>query len=311
MDCERTTKPKVTLQCAAAARMDGADGADGADDMDCMAYRSPFWDFKLARAVALGRLVDPVRMFACIDDDSVRRMFIEACRLDDLRYVQRLVDFAGPERVRIDFGFTEACEMDALAVVRWLLAEQGAWVVRPLKWNFSDACAQGARRVATHLLETHGEQLRPSMSKIFAHVCKSQDLAVVKWFLSLSDAVDMHYDDDLAFRIACDTDGGDLAVAKWLVSLGGVNVHADDDDAFLALRMRRNKAGGRWLLSLDPTWPKWNDEDDDGLEYLRDWSATRDVWMRAVASVPRRGHRKGRTTPGPRSTALHRILSRR
>lgn len=277
---------------------------DGMHDDDAMAYPSPHWDFTLVRAMTLGCKVHPVHMFQCIDDDSVRRMFVEACHLDDLHYVQRLVDFAGLERVSksIDAGFTAACEADALAVVRWLLAEHGAWLTRPTRRNFAYACTHGARRVATYLLETHGEQLRPEMGEIFPEVCKSHDLAVVKWFLRLSNyAVDVHHDDDRAFRIACDTTDENPALAKWLVSLGGVNLHAEDDDAFHAFRTMRNKAGCRWLLSLDPTWPGWNESsDDDLLEDLREWSAARDVWMRSIVTKPH-GRSKGPARRTPRS----------
>ena len=65
--------------------------------------------------------------------------------------------------------------------------------------------------------------------------------------------VDVHADNDFAFRHACG--GGHLETARWVLSLGGVNVHAYNDEAFRWACANRHLETARWLVSLDPE--KW------------------------------------------------------
>jgi hypothetical protein len=62
--------------------------------------------------------------------------------------------------------------------------------------------------------------------------------------------VDVHADDNGAFRAACRN--GHLETVKWLVGLGGVDVHADNDYPLGACRNGKLEVV-RWLLSMDPT----------------------------------------------------------
>ena len=53
-------------------------------------------------------------------------------------------------------------------------------------------------------------------------------METAKWLLGTHPAVDVHADDDGAFRVACL--GGHLETAKWVVMLFEVvNVHCDND----------------------------------------------------------------------------------
>jgi hypothetical protein len=101
-------------------------------------------------------------------------------------------------------------------------------------------------------------------------------LEVAQWLLSLG-GVNIHSDDELAFVGACGS--GHLEVAQWLFSLGGVDIHVGDDEAFRwACDCMPAEGAGRWLIAADPEWA-WP---ADRLRALKTWSRPRDVWMRAV-----------------------------
>ena len=84
-----------------------------------------------------------------------------------------------------------------------------------------------------------------------------------------------------AFKRACRR--GRLAVAQWLAmgDQGGVDVHVDRDTPFEHACSHEHLAVARWLLTLEPetyVWPRC-------ISKLKQWTAARDGWMRAVAQA--------------------------
>lgn len=109
--------------------------------------------------------------------------------------------------------------------------------------------------------------------------CEHGHLAVAQLLGGVS-GVDVHADDEEAFKGACFN--GHLHVAKWLVALGGVDIHAEEDHAFSFACIRQHAETARWLISLQPHWP-WPDF-ADVRRTLQTWSVSRDAWMRAVVA---------------------------
>ena len=80
----------------------------------------------------------------------------------------------------------------------------------------------------------------------FAWNCKKGNLDVAKWLYSRG--VDIHADNEHAFRTACKN--GHLDVARWLHSLGDIDIHVDDEYAFRKSCVNGHLHVARWLHSI-------------------------------------------------------------
>jgi hypothetical protein len=212
------------------------------------------WVLGFIRACVMQGIETPVQpqdLLAEVDDDALHDMWHVVCESDtNLPFVQRLVKLAGP-RLNISSGFRSACEAGALAVAQWL------FVLSP-------------------------EALVDVLNDTFACVCLVGDLPTAQWLASL-DAVEVHHNHDSPFRKACWCFARDgHAVAQWLVGLGGVDIHGQGDQAANIMVHCGNWTLARWLLALDPAWPKWPPRFLTG---MRTWSAARDAWMRAATQA--------------------------
>jgi hypothetical protein len=85
---------------------------------------------------------------------------------------------------------------------------------------------------------------------------------------------------DVPFAYACNN--GHLAVARWLLTLDAdTDIHWHGNRALHAACEEGHFGLARWLLTLEPetyVWPSCMDK-------LKQWSAARDGWMRAVAQA--------------------------
>ena len=137
---------------------------------------------------------------------------------------------------------------------------------------------------------------------MFAWACSEGDLRRVQRWHARTATEETHMCHDYPFREACRR--GQASVAQWLWAQGGVNVHAEANDALRSAVARGHLHVARWLLSLDPdadadadAWPA------DAVRALQSWCPARDAWMRSVVTIPcaertthhtRNGQRQGR-----------------
>lgn len=72
--------------------------------------------------------------------------------------------------------------------------------------------------------------------------------------------IDIHYNNDVIFRSACEK--GHIKTAKWLLSLepkyGKIDIHYDDDNVLLCSASKNRLTVVKWLLSLESTHGKFN-----------------------------------------------------
>ena len=91
---------------------------------------------------------------------------------------------------------------------------------------------------------------RDKAQSLFTKSCKNGALLIAKELLKSNFDIDIHENNECAFRFACYE--GHLKVAKWLLQLDGkIDIHALNEDAF------RNAGGdghlevAKWLLQLN------------------------------------------------------------
>ena len=99
-----------------------------------------------------------------------------------------------------------------------------------------------------NVLDDYSKDLLAKAKKGFTWNCKNGHLTVAKWLYSRG-GVNIHANEENAFRLSCEY--GHLTVAKWLYSLTGVNIHAVNEDAFAFACEKGHLAIAQWLYSLD------------------------------------------------------------
>ena len=66
---------------------------------------------------------------------------------------------------------------------------------------------------------------------LFTESCKKGQLLIIKWLWQLEQNINIHANDEFAFRLACEK--GHLEVIKWLWQLDqNINIHVCDEYAF-------------------------------------------------------------------------------
>jgi hypothetical protein len=159
----------------------------------------------------------------------------------------------------------------------YLDIEKSLWTDDETK--FLDACHDGDLEMAKGAMRRlQGSHDVDICHVAFRYACGKCHVHVAQWLMTL----DWDWREDLNGHYAHACACGQLAQAQMLYSLGGVDIHAADDDAFRAASTNpRAHHVARWLIRLDPGWDWW----DTGLYLLKRWSGPRDVWMRSVVHI--------------------------
>jgi hypothetical protein len=100
----------------------------------------------------------------------------------------------------------------------------------------------------THDINGNNEDLKIEIRSLFCNSCmKKNNLNIVK-FLYYAYKIDIHYDNDFAFR--CAVMNKNLDVARWLFSIGGVDVHCENDQAFKFACIMNDLEMAKWLVTV-------------------------------------------------------------
>jgi hypothetical protein len=94
----------------------------------------------------------------------------------------------------------------------------------------------------------NNEDLKCAYRSLFFNSCTKKNNLKTVQFLYYNNNIDIHYDDDYAFR--CAVMNNNLDIARWLFSIGGVNVHCENDQAFKWSCSMNDLEMAKWLVTV-------------------------------------------------------------
>lgn len=133
------------------------------------------------------------------------------------------------------------CDVDLKGIGEWIsicresdmaLALENSASNVTSKNNFEYACKYGHLDVAKCLYEFG---IKTDFNRAFGFACSFGQIEVAKWLVELGK-INIHYDDDYAFRWSYLNDH--LDIAKWLFDLGGVDIHARRNHVIFVTHMK-------------------------------------------------------------------------
>jgi len=96
------------------------------------------------------------------------------------------------------------------------------------------ACLNGNLALVQHIyystLKKNKLKAKALAERGFIDSCLCGHKNIAEWFVQNAPDLDIHAEDDAAFRLACVN--GFLPIALWLYNLGNVNIHSRDDIIF-------------------------------------------------------------------------------
>jgi hypothetical protein len=215
---------------------------------------------------------------SCLDGgDRSHKAMTSACWNDDLDTIIWIcaTDVSLDIHVNEDRFFETACWMSTQrgTVAKWLHGRGGVDARKTSDARcFLCACYAGHTDFAVWYHGLGGINVHQARAG-FVEACKNGHLAIVQYLYGA-----IGFDHDSAFRLACEN--GRLETAQWVFGLGGVDVHFNNDEAFLWACRSPDGLLAKWMLSLDEEYESWPVE--KGLALLKKWGAERETWIRVV-----------------------------
>jgi len=133
-------------------------------------------------------------------------------------------------------------------------------------WNhhiFIVICGYGFLETAQWLYNSENIDIHYENELAFRYSCLDRHLDLAKWLIEISKEngkiINIHVNNEEVFRKSCNN--GDLEVAKWLFEISKenndmINIHANDEEAFIWCCLDEDIEMAKWLVEIS----KENDE---------------------------------------------------
>lgn len=142
-------------------------------------------------------------------------------------------------------------------IVEYLIAKLGKnLIIAPDKLDMAKACIFGRLATVKYIIERSNMEAFFSMfgtkEYYFINICTNEHLRLAKYFLETFPDINIHWNNECAFRRACRENN--FKTAKWLIKkYPTIYVHAKQESAFRKACKKNNFAIAKWLLQNYPT----------------------------------------------------------
>ncbi len=225
--------------------------------VDCLLEKKCTADMEIVMRYSSSKALHPDTKFNIYDLER-------ACQLGHLKYARWLE--LKPTQLAVDL----AIQGDRVDVVQWcvsitpdlkidtdLLYQYDAVEItirfdKISDMKFTEACKRGSLRIAQHIVvERPDIDVHADDEDAFRLACYSGHLDVATWLVNMYPETNVHANDEGAFRWACY--GGRLEVARWLVDkYPDIDVHINGEDAFLWACYNGHINVAQWLVDKYP-----------------------------------------------------------
>lgn len=183
-----------------------------------------------------------------IDDTTVYHSICNACRLGDVKILERLWLRHNAQEVYVrhspDILVTVACT-EHVHVLRWLINVTGM-APQPMhrKRMFMVACSMGCYRMSKELYVPSIDYDR----MMLLSACEAGHAELVKWLCGVfGPKVELTHE---CFVRACTSNS--IVLASWILSVADIDVSAHSFEAFRRTCARGHVIMAEWLLSVHP-----------------------------------------------------------
>jgi ankyrin repeat protein len=195
--------------------------------------------------------------------------FRAICGTGNLHFIDYLFTFEKTQglidiHILEDDAFCYACKSGNIEMIEYLLGYEtlrGKINIHSRNGSaFLIACKNGHLDIIKYIISlgiNHDFVATQVMNYGFCLCCEHGHLKCVKWFLSEFKELDIHINNDIAFRLCCQN--GHLDIAKFLILndiLHEIDIHACHEFAFQMCCRYGNNLIAEWLLTLEENYGK-------------------------------------------------------
>lgn len=150
--------------------------------------------------------------------------------------------------------FLMSCKQGNIDIIKWLLEEkQDINIIISNEFAFMTACSNGYLEIAQFIYEKYKIMNYKSekYELAFINSCRSNNIELPKWLLTIKPDINISIGDEWAFRNACTF--GKLDIAKWLLQIKpNIDIVIRNNYSFCFSCIENQIEIVKWLLEIKP-----------------------------------------------------------